>query len=220
MKNLPRKLFAEFIGTSFLLATVVGSGIMAETLAGGNVAIPLLGNTIATGAILYVLITMLGEISGAHFNPAVSMVFYLEGDLPRRELAGYIAVQIAGAVCGVWLAHAMFDLEILQTSQKHRFSDGQILSEVVATFGLVLAIMTTLRSRPQSVAMVVGLYITAAYWFTASTSFANPAVTIARSLSDTFAGITPVHMPWFIGAQLIGAGLAWGICRWIYQRGD
>lgn len=216
--NLSRSLFAEFTGTMFLLATVVGSGIMAENLSGGNVAIALLGNTIPTGAILFVLITMLGPVSGAHFNPAVSLVFFLRAQLSPGRFAGYVIIQIAGAVAGVWLAHMMFDLEIIQFSQKERFSDGQLLSEMVATFGLIFAILATLRANGDKVAMVVGLYITAAYWFTASTSFANPAVTIARSLTDTFAGIMPAHMPWFIGSQLAGAVIAWGVCGWLFAN--
>ncbi len=215
--NISRKLFAEFIGTLLLLATVVGSGIMAQMLSGGNVAIALLGNTLATGAILYVLITMFAAVSGAHFNPAVSLVFMMRGELSAGEFFWYVGVQIVGAILGVWLAHGMFDLEIFQFSTKARFSDGQLLSEVVATFGLVFAILATLETNREKVAMVVGLYISAAYWFTASTSFANPAVTIARSLSDTFAGITPFHSPWFIFSQIIGAVLAWALSRWLFN---
>ena len=211
----PRKLAAEFIGTAMLLATVIGSGVMGEMLSGGNVAIALLGNTIPTGAILYVLITMLGPVSGAHFNPAVTFAFRLRGEISNADAFAYVAVQVAGAVAGVWLAHLMFDLPVLQASEKLRASPGQWVSEVVATFGLVFAILVTLKSRADAVAMVVGLYITAAYWFTASTSFANPAVTFARAWSDTFAGIYPAHMPAFIGCQLVGAAIAVWLARWL-----
>jgi len=217
MNTLSRKLAAEFIGTLFLLATVVGSGIMAEQLAGGNIAIALLGNTIPTGAILTVLITMLGPISGAHFNPAVTLVFAIKQELSQREAALYVIVQIIAAIAGVWLAHLMFDENVFQASQKIRSGGSQWLSEGVATFGLVFTILATLRARPDSVAMAVGLYITAAYWFTASTSFANPAVTIARGFSDTFAGIRPVDVPWFIAAQLLAAVCALLFCKWLHQ---
>ena len=213
-----RKWVAEFIGTAFLLATVVGSGIMAEQLAGGNVALALLGNTIPTGAILVVLITMFGPISGAHFNPAVSLVFALRGELPPHQCAIYIACQIAGGIVGVWAAHTMFDDSLLQISMKARTGAGQWFAEWVATFGLVSTILLTLRARPDAVAMAVGLYITAAYWFTASTSFANPAVTVARSLSDTFAGIRPADVGGFIIAQFSGAIAAWLICRWLIDH--
>jgi glycerol uptake facilitator-like aquaporin len=202
---LAQRLAAEVLGSTFLLATVIGSGIMGETLAGGNVAIALLGNTLATGAILVVLITMLGPISGAHFNPAVTVVFVVRGELSRREGAAYVLAQLAGAVIGVLAAHAMFDLPTLQLSQKARTGVAQGFSEWVATFGLVLTILLTLRARAEAVATSVGLYITAAYWFTASTSFANPAVTLARAFSDTFAGIRLMDVPLFVGAQLGGA---------------
>ncbi|MEL6372736.1 MAG: MIP/aquaporin family protein [Pseudomonadota bacterium] len=208
-----QRLFAEFIGTAFLLATVVGSGIMAEQLASGNVAVALLGNTIPTGAILVVLITMLGPISGAHFNPAVTLVFALRREIAVPEALAFVGVQIAGAIIGVWVAHAMFDLSILQFSAKERTGGAQWFAEVVATFGLVFTILATLRARESAVPMAVGLYITAAYWFTASTSFANPAVTIARGFSDTFAGIRPDHIALFIVAQLIGAVVAWAVCN-------
>lgn len=214
MFTLHQRLAAEFTGTAFLLATVVGSGIMAEKLAGGNIAIALLGNTLPTGAILVVLITMFGPVSGAHFNPAVSLVFRLRGELTTGEGLAYSAVQIAGAVIGVWLAHFMFAETMLQLSQTTRTGGSQWLAESVATFGLVAAILLTLRTKPEAVALVVGLYITAAYWFTASTSFANPAVTIARSLSDTFAGIRPIDVLPFIAAQLIGAVAAQIYCTW------
>lgn len=215
--SLTRRLAAEALGTGLLLATVVGSGIMAESLAGGNVAIALLGNTLPTGAILVVLITMLAPISGAHFNPAVTAVFALRRDLSPGAAALYIAAQLAGAVLGVWLAHLMFDLDLLQASQKVRFGPGQWVAEVTATFGLVATILLTLRANAAAVPAAVGLYITAAYWFTASTSFANPAVTVARALSDTFAGIRPADMPLFILAQLLGAVLALILCTWLLR---
>lgn len=211
--TLNQKLFAESLGTGLLLATVVGSGIMAENLAGGNVAIALLGNTLPTGAILVVLITMLGPISGAHFNPAVTMVFWLRREISAHSASLYVAAQIAGGIAGVLLAHAMFDLPLMQVSQKLRAGWAQGLSEGVAAFGLILTILLTLRARPQAVPLSVGLYITAAYWFTASTSFANPAVTIARAFSDTFAGIAPAHLPMFIAAQLAGAVMALSAAR-------
>ncbi len=213
--SFSRRLAAEFVGTAVLLATVVGSGIMAENLAGGNVAIALLGNTIPTGAILYVLITMLGPVSGAHFNPAVTGVFTLRGEIGTSESAAYIVVQCVGGVVGVWLAHAMFGLDILQASEKIRTGAPQWLAEAIATFGLVAAILVTVRVRKEAVAQVVGLYITAAYWFTASTSFANPAVTFARSFSNTFAGIRPVDAAGFVVAQIAGAMLALAFCSWL-----
>jgi glycerol uptake facilitator-like aquaporin len=211
----PQRLVAEGLGTALLLATVVGSGIMAERLAGGNVAIALLGNTLPTGAILFVLITMFGPISGAHFNPAVTAVFALRKELPASDALPYIAVQIAGAVLGVWLAHLMFGESVLQLSSKMRAGPSQWLSEGVAAFGLVLTILLTVRANPSGVATAVGLYITAAYWFTASTSFANPAVTLARSLSDTFAGIRPGDVAPFVIAQMIGAAAAMYVGRWL-----
>ena len=217
---LQQRALAELIGTAFLLATVVGSGIMAERLAGGNDAIALLGNTLPTGAVLIVLITMLGPISGAHFNPAVSGVFWLRRELPPRDAAVYVIAQIAGAVAGVLLAHAMFDLAMLQVSVKPRSGLAQGVSEGIATLGLVLTILLTRRSKPQAVAASVGLYITAAYWFTASTSFANPAVTIARSLTDTFSGIRPDDVAGFIGAQLVGAVLGMLLAAALQVRGE
>jgi glycerol uptake facilitator-like aquaporin len=217
MPSLSRRLFAEFIGTLLLLATVVGSGIMAERLAGGNTAIALLGNTLATGAMLVVLITMLGPVSGAHFNPAVTLIIALRRELKPVPAIAYVAVQVIGAVAGVWLAHAMFGEAILQVSQKVRSGPGQWLSEGVATFGLILTIMAIHRARRAFVPVAVGLYITAAYWFTASTSFANPAVTMARSLSDTFAGIRPVDTPAFVLAQFAGALLALAVCAWFLK---
>ncbi len=210
-----RRYAAECLGTALLLATVVGSGIMAEALAGGNVAIALLGNTLPTGAILVVLITMLGPISGAHFNPAVTLVFLLRGETGARDAAAYVIVQVIGGVVGVWAAHVMFDASVLQLSAKIRTGGAQWFAEGVATFGLVFTILATLKVRESAVPMGVGLYITAAYWFTASTSFANPAVTIARSLSDTFAGIRPADAPLFIVAQLVGAVIALALCRWL-----
>ena len=213
MSTTSQRLTAEFIGTAFLLATVVGSGVMAERLAGGNAAIALLGNAIPTGAILYVLITMFGPISGAHFNPAVTLVFAMRREIAAREGAAFAAAQIAGGAIGVLAAHAMFELPLLQVGDAARTGPAQWLAEVVATFGLILAILATVRNRPEAVPAVVGLYITAAYWFTASTSFANPAVTIARSFSDTFAGIAPSHAPAFIIAQIAGALAAAIIAR-------
>ena len=214
----PQKLIAEFVGTAFLLAAVVGSGIMAEQLSEGNVAIALLGNTIPTGAILFVLITFFGPVSGAHFNPAVTLVFALRREISKANSLLYVVFQILGGIVGVWAAHLMFDLDLLQLSQKARTGNAQWFAEVVATFGLIVTILGTLRARAEAVPLAVGLYITAAYWFTASTSFANPAVTIARSLSDTFAGIMPYHMPGFIVAQLVGAVIASYYCKWQFNR--
>jgi glycerol uptake facilitator-like aquaporin len=216
--TLPQRLGAEFIGTALLLATVIGSGIMGERLAGGNVAIALLGNTIPTGAILVVLITMLGPISGAHFNPAVTAVFALKKEILLVDALGYIGVQIVSAIMGVWVAHLMFDESLLQVSAKVRSGPSQWLSEVVAAFGLVLTILLTLRVNPSAVPVSVGLFITAAYWFTASTSFANPAVTIARAFSGTFAGIRPSDVPPFIVAQFLGAIAAMLVCRALLPR--
>ena len=203
-----QKLLAEGFGTAFLLIGVVGSGIMGEMLAGRNVAIALLANAIATGCILYVIITTLGPISGAHFNPAVTAYFTLRGEMPASEAAAFIPIQIAGGIIGVWLTHAMFDLQILQTSTTARTGGPQWISEVMATFGLLFVIVGGLRSRPDAVPTLVALYITGAYWFTSSTSFANPAVTIARGFSDTFAGINPSHIAMFIVAQAIGMTVA------------
>ncbi|WP_296818424.1 MIP/aquaporin family protein, partial [Brevundimonas sp.] len=203
-----RRLAAEALGTALLLAVVVGSGVMGERLADGNVAIALLANTLATGAGLVVLITVFGPLSGAHFNPAVTLVFALRGEIRARLAAAYAAAQVVGGVLGVWLAHLMFAEPVLQMSTKLRDGPAQALSEGVAAFGLVGVILGCLRFRPDATPTMVGLYITAAYWFTASTSFANPAVTVARSLSDTFAGIAPSSAPAFIAAQLAGAVLA------------
>jgi len=219
-KSFSSALLAEWVGTALLLATVIGSGIMAENLADGNVALALLGNTIATGAILVVLITMFAPLSGAHFNPAVSLVFAIRQDITWPQCVAYILVQVLGGIVGMLAAHFMFEETILQLSQQHRTGQAQWFSEGVATFGLMLTILATLRAKPSAVPMAVGLYITAAYWFTASTSFANPAVTIARSLTDTFSGIYPGHMPMFILAQLIGAIIALAVFNRLYSNGD
>jgi glycerol uptake facilitator-like aquaporin len=211
-----QRLLAEGLGTAFLLATVIGSGIMGETLAGGNTAIALLGNTIPTGAILVVLITIFGPISGAHFNPAVTFAFFLRREISLHEAASFIVVQVIGGILGVWAAHMMFAEEVFQVSMKMRAGPAQGFSELVASFGLLMVIFGGIRHKPEAVPMLVGLYITAAYWFTASTSFANPAVTIARMMSDTFAGITPASAPLFIAMQLIGAILAVGAAKVLF----
>jgi len=215
--SVTRRLVAEALGAALLLAVVVGSGIMGERLAGRNVAVALLGNTVATGAALIVLIGVFGPISGAHFNPAVTLVAALRRDMPWRLALAYPIVQIVGGVLGVWVAHAMFGEPILQVSTKLRSGGAQAFAEVVATFGLIATILGTVRFKPESTPTAVGLYITAAYWFTASTSFANPAVTVARSLSDTFAGIAPSCAPAFIFAQLLGALLAAGVFGWLLK---
>ena len=216
--DLPRRAAAEALGTAFLLAAVVGSGIMAERLAGGNGAIALLCNTLPTGAMLTVLILMFGPLSGAHFNPAVSMACSLRGELSWRDAAVYIACQIAGGIVGVLAAHLMFELPAWQISMTARTGSGQWLAEFVATFGLLLTIFGCVARAPAAVAYAVGLYITAAYWFTASTSFANPAVTLARSLSNTFAGIAPRSAPAFLVAQLVGAGVAVLAAGWLWPK--
>jgi glycerol uptake facilitator-like aquaporin len=213
--DLPRRAVAEFLGTWLLVATVIGSGIMAERLAGGNVAVALLGNTIATGAIPVVLIAMLGPLSGAHFNPAVSLVFAVTGELPIATLATYIAVQVAGGIVGTVTAHLMFEMPVLQLSEHVRQGPSQFLSEVVATFGLLATILGCRRFRPDIIPVAVALYVVAGYWFTASTCFANPAVAIARSLTNTFAGIRLNDAPWFIMAEIIGALLAAAVFRWL-----
>lgn len=200
-----RAIFAEALGSLMLFATVIGSGIMAERLAGGNLAIALLGNTLATGAMIFVLITMLGPVSGAHFNPAVTLVMRLRGHVGPGTAAAYMVAQLASGILGVWLAHLMFDMPILQLSHHVRTGPGQWTGEAVATFGLILTILGTARMRPESIPAAVALYITAAYWFTSSTSFANPAISLARSLSDSFAGIAPSSVPAFIVAQIVGA---------------
>jgi glycerol uptake facilitator-like aquaporin len=215
---LTRRLAAEGIGSFFLFATVIGSGIMAEELSGGNVALALLANSLATGAILFVLITMLGPISGAHMNPAVSLFAASRRELAWTDAAAYIAAQLACGILGVWAAHLMFDQPLLQLSDKARSGAGQWLGEAIATFGLILTILGTVRHHPLWVPASVALYITAAYWFTSSTSYANPAITIARSLSDTFAGIAPADVPMFVIAQLIGAALAAGVAAWLFPQ--
>jgi glycerol uptake facilitator-like aquaporin len=218
--DLPRKVAAEGIGTALLVATVVGSGIMAAKLAGGNMAVALLGNTIPTGAILVVLITLFGPISGAHFNPVVSLVFALRRELPWGQLGPYTAAQIAGGALGAIIANLMFDLPALQLSTTIRSGAGQWLGEVVATVTLIGTILGGLRFAPASIPLLVGLTITAAYWFTSSTSFANPAVTIARTLSDTFAGIAPGSAGPFILAQVIGALLGLTLWGWLFGKAD
>jgi glycerol uptake facilitator-like aquaporin len=216
MPSLPRRIFAEWLGTAFLLAAVIGSGIMAQKLAGGNGALALLCNTIPTGCILVVLILIFAPVSGAHFNPAVSLAFALRGELPWSIAAGYIAAQIAGAIIGIWVAHLMFEIPVWQFSITARTGAGQWIAEAIATFGLLLTIFGCAARTPAATAYAVGLYITAAYWFTASTSFANPAVTIARSLSDTFAGIAPSGVPAFVMAQLAGMAAAVTVGRWLW----
>lgn len=215
--TLARRLGAEAIGSALLFATVIGSGIMAERLAGGNTAVALLGNTLATAAMLAVLIAMLGPISGAHFNPAVSLVAASRRELSWRDTGLYSVTQLAAGILGVWTAHLMFDLPLLQTSRHIRTGTGQWVGEFVATFGLVLTIIGTVRHRPDWVPASVALYIAAAYWFTSSTSFANPAITVARSLSDTFAGIAPASVPGFMLAQLAGATAAAIMSRWLFD---
>lgn len=219
MKNfsLSRRLVAEGLGTALLVAAVVGSGIMAESMAGGNAAIALLGNTIATGAALVVLIMIFGQISGAHFNPVVSLSFAFQGRMSWRELSCYTAAQIAGGLVGTVLAHVMFGLPLIQESSHIRTGLGIWTGEIVASFGLLATIMGCLRTRPEAIPYAVGLFITAGYWFTSSTSFANPAVTIARALSDTFAGIRPTDVPGFILAQAIGAILGTIIISWLWN---
>ena len=215
---MTRKLFAEWLGTLFLLATVVGSGIMAEKLAGGNVAIALLGNTIPTGAILVVLILVFGPISGAHFNPAVTLAFYIRKEISAKDSILYVAVQIIGGIAGVFIAHLMFENTLIDPSTHARTGISQWISEFVATFGLVAVILGLVKTRAEAIPYAVGLYITAAYWFTSSTSFANPAVTIARGFSDTFAGIDPAHVPAFIAVQLFAAVVATLTFKWLLEE--
>jgi len=215
---MTRRLFAERLGTLFLLATVVGSGIMAERLAGGNTAIALLGNTIPTGSILIVLILVFGPISGAHFNPAVTLAFAIRKEISTRQSVLYVAVQIFGGICGVLVAHVMFDNPLIDPSTTVRSGLGQWVGEFVATFGLVGTILGCLKARPEAVPYAVGLYITAAYWFTSSTSFANPAVTIARGFSNTFAGINPVNIAAFVAVQLVAAILATFFFHWLLDE--
>lgn len=216
--TLPRRLTAECIGACLLAATVIGSGILAVQLSAGNDGVALLGNTLATAAILYVLIAILGPISGAHFNPAVTLVMTLRGDMSVREAALYIPLQITGCVLGAVLAHAMFDLPLIQEASNNRAGVGRLLGEAAATFALVFAILGAIRHRPNDVPAIVALVITAGYWWTSSTSFANPAITIARALSDTFAGIRPADAPGFIAAQIGGAMVAWLAGNWLYGR--
>jgi len=215
VKNL---IFAEFLGAGFLLVAVVGSGIMAETLADGNIALALLANAIATGCMLYCIITLFGPVSGAHFNPIVTLAFVVRGDMPIKRAGAYIAAQIFGAIAGVLLTHAMFDQSLFQLSQTSRTGAPLWISEIFASFGLVLIIFGGLAQNSKAIASMVALYITGAYWFTSSTSFANPAVSTARALSDTFAGIYPAHVPMFILCQLIGMALALVAVRAIYDR--
>lgn len=215
-----RAYLSEFTGTAMLLATVIGSGIMGETLANGNTAIALMGNTIATGSILYVLITVFGPISGAHFNPAVTIAMLISKKILMKDALIFIGLQILGAGLGVMIAHGMFGLEILQISSKLRQGPSQGFSEVIATFGLILIIFGGLKVRPQAIPALVGFYITSAYWFTASTSFANPAVTLARSLSNTFAGISPNNVFMFISCQFIGMLVALIIIKKIFSSED
>jgi len=215
---LTRRIAAEALGSFFLFACVIGSGIMAQNLSGGNDAIALLGNTLATGAILFVLIAMLGPISGAHMNPAVSLVAASRRELRWGDAAAYIAAQLAFGILGAWAAHLMFGLPTLQLSVKARHGLGQFAGEFIATFGLILTILGTVRYRREWVAPSVGLYIMAAYWFTSSTSFANPAITVARSLTNTFAGIAPHDVPWFIVAQLLGAAAGAIVARQLFDE--
>jgi glycerol uptake facilitator-like aquaporin len=214
---MPQRLVAEFLGTAFLLATVIGSGIMGEQLAGGNVAIALLANSLATGAMLVVLILIFGPVSGAHFNPAVSLAFGLRKELSWPAAGLYTLCQLGGALIGVGIAHLMFDLPLVQIAAKVRSGPGQWLAEAVAAFGLLLTILGCVARAPSSTAYAVGLYITAAYWFTASTSFANPAVAIARAFSDTFAGIAPAGVPAFIIAELAGMAAAVALGRFLWR---
>ena len=215
MKNL---IFAEFLGAGLLLIAVVGSGIMAETLADGNIALALLANAIATGCMLYCIITLFGPVSGAHFNPIVTLAFVVRGDMPIKRAGAYVAAQIFGAIAGVLLTHAMFDQSLFQMSQTSRTGAPLWISEIFASFGLLLIIFGGLAQNSKAIASMVALYITGAYWFTSSTSFANPAVSTARALSDTFAGIYPAHVPMFILCQLIGMALALVAVRAIYDR--
>ena len=218
MRPLLQRAAAEVLGTAFLLAAVVGSGIMAAGLAGGNEALALLGNTLPTGAILVVLILVFGPISGAHLNPAVSVAMAIRRALPWRDLPVYLLAQVAGGIAGVLAAHLMFELPLWQFATTVRTGHGQWAAEAIATFGLLLAILGCAVHQPAAIPYAVGLYITSAYWFTAPTSFANPAVTLARALSDSFAGIAPASAPMFIAAQLVGAAIAFALIRFFYPR--
>ena len=215
--DLPRQSAAEFLGTALLLATIIGSGIMAAKLAAGNAALALLCNTIPTGAILAVLILIFGPVSGAHLNPVVTFAFVLRRELPAASAFPYVAAQVSGAIVGAWLAHFMFEMPVLQVASTARVGPGQWIAEAVATFGLLLTIFGCLASAREAIPYAVGLYITAAYWFTSSTSFANPAVTVARSLSDTFAGIAPNGLLPFIAAQCVGALAATWLASWLWS---
>jgi glycerol uptake facilitator-like aquaporin len=216
--DLPRRLFAELLGSCLLAATVIGSGILAVQMSGGNDGVALLGNTLATAAILYVLISTLGPVSGAHFNPAVTLVMTLRGETRPTDAIAYIVLQVAGCVAGAVLAHAMFDLPLIQQATHARAAFGNLLAEGAATFALVFAILGAIRHRPNDVPAIVALVITAGYWWTSSTSFANPAITIARALSDSFAGIRPADVPGFILAQLAGALFAWLTGSWLFAK--
>jgi glycerol uptake facilitator-like aquaporin len=215
-RQISRCLAAEFLGTAFLLVAVVGSGVMAERLAGGNIALALLANALATGAALVVLITIFAPLSGAHFNPCVTLYAALRGEMAWRIAALYMPLQFAAAIAGVWLTHAMFAMPVLEVSTHLRDGPPQWLAEMIATFGLLLTIAGTVRFAPATTPMLVGLYITGAYWFTASTSFANPAVTVARSLTDSFSGIAPASAPGFITAQLVATFAAWRLLPWLF----
>lgn len=213
------RLLAEALGTFFLFATVMGAGIMADNLAGGNVAVALIGTTLPIGAILYVIIVMLGPVSGAHFNPVVTLVFRLRGEIENGAALAYVITQVASGILAAFAVHVMFDLPILQVADTPRTGIGQWAGEVVATFGLILTILATLRARPDAVPISVALYIFAACWFTSSTSFANPAITIARSFTDTFTGIAPADIPAFVIAQVAGALLAMGVAAVLFAGG-
>lgn len=215
--NTPRVLFAEFLGTALLLISVVGSGIMGEALADGNTAVALLANALATGCMLFVIITVLGPISGAHFNPIVTLAFRMRGEIAVGRSLAYIACQIAGGIAGVLLAHIMFDLTLLQTSTTVRDTPGQVAAEFIATFGLLFVIFGGVRYRPDGVAIMVAAYITGAYWFTASTSFANPAVTVARMFTDTFAGIAPSDVGLFVVMQVGATVIAVPVLSWLFS---
>ncbi len=217
--DLPRRLGSEAIGSALLFATVIGSGIMAERLAGGNVAVALLGNTMATAAMLFVLITIFGPVSGAQFNPAVTLVFAARRELSWRDAGLYVLAQLAGGFIGVLAAHGMFEVPLFEIGVKPRTGPGQWLGEAIATFALVLTILGTIRHRPHWVPAAVAMVITAGYWFTSSTSFANPAITLARALTDSFSGIRPADAPGFIAAQLVGALLAAGCAGWLFEEG-
>ncbi len=217
--DMGRRLFAEGVGSALLFSAVIGSGIMAQDLADGNLAVALLGNTLATAAMIFVLITMLGPVSGAHFNPAVTLVFALRREISVRDAALYVLVQLVCGLAGVLAAHAMFGLTLIQTGTMARTGPGQWLGEAIATFALLFTILGTRQNRPQWLPVSVALAITAGYWFTSSTSFANPAITVARALTNSFSGIRPMDVPGFVAAQLLGAVCAAGCNRWLFERG-